>query len=438
MAAQIEHRTLEINGCFKRFTVLVKSRKTIDVTAFLPRIEDPSRSYEFKLKSRNNDSTTAAGQLAVESSEGDQRELVLHLSKTFRETYSPAWGLLLQFGIIRAGNFQAFHLSSLESKDSAGWKTTVIGKASDIVSWFDGISVHDSLYFKARLFHPEASIDVKALISQRRELDDLRRAMRRMRTTFEALQRPSIDITRLVFHPKRKGTVKNLYVPSHILTRFDYFQSLHSQKYSETAQTDDSLPPLNEATRQGGEGFIYEDSDDEWDIDDDPREPLNTDTFQATIHVMDTSALYFAPPQSAYRKFVLECKPGDVPIPPWHEWAEDNITSHTIVPEYKTPTSPKSLYRMADMLMIPELKDVCREQIFDCLNIENVVSEILSPLFQHYQELRISGYEFIQKNWDSVVQRGEMSRILTNLSSEEAVLVNETMLKVLTCGVPKG
>lgn len=62
------------------------------------------------------------------------------------------------------------------------------------------------------------------MIGLDRELDVLKKSMRRMRTTIDCFQPRSMDITRLVFHPKRGGTVKNLYVPSHILTKYEYFQ----------------------------------------------------------------------------------------------------------------------------------------------------------------------------------------------------------------------
>ncbi|KAH9823898.1 hypothetical protein DFH28DRAFT_227822 [Melampsora americana] len=136
--------------------------------------------------------------------------------------------------------------------------------------------------------------------------------------------------------------------------------------------------------------------DEEWDSDSDNVEPKKDDRFKATIHVTDTSrrtyrafieyaicgALYFAPLRSAYKQYCTT-PPGQsihTHHTPWPEWAEAHITSHTIVPGFKTLSSPKSMYRLADMLIIPELKAICQKQIINSLDGRNVISEIRSTV----------------------------------------------------------
>ncbi|EGG05919.1 uncharacterized protein MELLADRAFT_116687 [Melampsora larici-populina 98AG31] len=409
-------------------------------------IENPQAKYAFQLKSRDYTPVLEDGQTTGQSSEPQQTEVVFHLGETFLNTYGNSkWAVKLCFGCHRAGELKMFRKIRLNPPNElVEWKTITVGKATEIVKWYDEAAHYEALYFKVLLTRQVSSDNF--MISMERELKGLKEAMSQMRTTLGSFQCPSIDITRLIFHPKRGGTIKNLYVPSHILTKFEYFQSLHSQEYSETSQTDESPFPSDQLTRQDVGEVFAEDSDDEWDIDEDPREPQKSDKFKATIHVTDTSrrtyqafidyafcgALYFAPLQSTYRQVKLECQIDTLPFPAWPTWAKAYSESHVIVPGYKTLTSPKSLYRMADMLLIPELKSICRRQIIRFLQDDNVVSEIMSPLFRQHEELRMSAYEYVKKNWDSIAKRGEMSRIFTNLSRKEAALIGETLFKHLT------
>ncbi|EGG02618.1 uncharacterized protein MELLADRAFT_109943 [Melampsora larici-populina 98AG31] len=406
------------------------------------------------LESRDNSFFWGDGLLIMEeASEAEQSKLVFKLGKSFLETYNnKKWSVRLCFGCGREGELKFFREVFLTPQSKPDqWREVTIGRAPEILKWFDDSSDYEALYFKVILLHQVFGGTV--MIGLDRELDVLKKSMRRMRTTIDCFQPRSMDITRLVFHPKRGGIVKNLYVPSHILTKYEYFQLLHSQDFSETLQTDESLSLSEDPVPQDVGELFAEDSDDEWDIDEDPREPQKGDTFKATIHIRDTArrtyqafldyafcgALYFAPLRSTYRQFQQECQVDILPFPPcgppwppaWPVWATSFSMSHTNVPGYKTITSPKSLYRLADMLIIPELKAICRKRVTHSLKVDTVVSEILSPMFQRHQELRMSAYEFVQKNWKSIVQKGDMSKIFINLSPEEAALLSETVFKNL-------
>ncbi|EGG11392.1 uncharacterized protein MELLADRAFT_59548 [Melampsora larici-populina 98AG31] len=101
------------------------------------------------------------------------------------------------------------------------WKTIVAGRSMDVKKLLKRPVVENSLYFIATWFIGDA---VSHSNSTRHELDDLTKSMRQMTTVFEIFQQPSIGITCLVFRSKCSGGVKNLYVTSHILTQFEYFQ----------------------------------------------------------------------------------------------------------------------------------------------------------------------------------------------------------------------
>lgn len=178
-------------------------------------------------------------------------------------------------------------------------------------------------------------------------------------------------------------------------------------------------------------------------------------------------ALYFAPLRSAYRRY---CETPFIQLPesgrsseelraPWPQWAKAHSTPHTVVPGVKTPSSPKSLYRLADskqistlynqcrpmhqsfmndfwctsfwwnqVLIIPELKAICYKQIINSLDMRYVISEINNSVFQQHEELRVEAYKFMRKNWRTL-SSSELTSLLTQLSPEEAgLLVQHTLM----------
>ncbi|EGG08683.1 uncharacterized protein MELLADRAFT_104839 [Melampsora larici-populina 98AG31] len=117
-------------------------------------------------------------------------------------------------------------------------------------------------------------------------------------------------------------------------------------------------------------------------------------------------------------------------LTPWPQWASTNCTRHTVIPGFQTLTSPKSLYRLADMLIIPELKATCHKQIIESLAEYNVISETKSSLFAQHEELRVEAYKLIRQNWQKY-WGPEIVPSITNLSPEEASLFFKHVLKGL-------
>ncbi|EGF97015.1 uncharacterized protein MELLADRAFT_114660 [Melampsora larici-populina 98AG31] len=232
--------------------------------------------------------------------------------------------------------------------------------------------------------------------------------------------------------------------------------SSHSLKYSETQHMDKTKRKRDEIEKPS-EGLYCDDSDDDWDSDTEDVEPEKNATFKATIHVTGTSilivdcsrrtyqafidyavcgALYFAPLRSTYQVY---CKalsnPAEEndqlpPLPLWPVWAEAYCTPYTIVPGFKTPSSPKSLYRLADMLIIPQLKAICRQQISNSIHVQNVISELQSSVFEQHEELRVDAYKFMRNTWH-LYQSSEIVPFLANMSEAEAALVFNHILKNL-------
>ncbi|KAH9823892.1 hypothetical protein DFH28DRAFT_1161813 [Melampsora americana] len=470
----VEKRTVKTRGTFFFDEMKLRSSKQENkIVATVTeqdehRIHEPHRlpaehtyrttcPHEFRLSRRKAVTPTGLSS----SSRGE--ELVVHLSDLVYEMYAN-WTMSWEFSfkIEGYGRSVPSEVSITPQNYPIEWKTFVVDQSGEMLDFL----ARNYNYSAELKFTVTWSRQEESLNSTYRELDVLRKAMTQMRTTiFKTYKSPSVDITRLIFCSKGSGTVKKLYVPSHILTQFEYFRRCHSAEYSETQDTDKSQLEMDQ-TPIPNEGLYNDDSDEEWDSDSDNFEPEKDVTFKATIYVRGTArrtyqafvdyaicgsvvisnlkhefqhwrvALHLAPLRSAYRKYcetlsspasTADELPGQLSTP-WPEWAEAHHTPHTVVPGFKTLSSPKSLYRLADMLIIPELKEICHRQIMHSLNKSNVISELQSPLFEQHQELRLTAYKKIHKDW-RLFSGSELVPLITYLLEEEAVIIVNYILE---------
>ncbi|KAH9823885.1 hypothetical protein DFH28DRAFT_943854 [Melampsora americana] len=475
MAAQPEYRTVTTNGEFNNLNrflssnistnCLVRDNMSYEHTIYHPHRRPSKHIYrtncphQFRLQRRK----TKVG-LKTSPDEGQEMfedELVIHLSDSVREMYAE-WTMSWEFSIPgnQTDEFEqmngyptcrgVFNQPFITShSNQVEWKTITVGKVMDIQNLLEGYyAAQDTLEFRVSWSRQDRGLS--QLEETRLELNDLKRLVARTHTTFlETFRRPLIETTRLVFRSKRNGTVKCLYVPSHILTQFDYFQTCHSPEYSET-QNVATVKRKRDQIEKLSKGLSCDDSDDEWDSDSEDVELEKNTTFKATIHVTGTSrqtyqafidyaicgALYFAPMRSAYQQYRNTLQSSAIGQfskeqgVAWHEWAEENYTPHTIVPGFKTLTSPKSLYRLADMLIIPELKAICQEQIIESLDPNTVLSELKSSVFEHHEELRVEAYKFMRQNWYAY-DSSDIAPFISSLSQAEAALVFDHILSDL-------
>ncbi|EGG11391.1 uncharacterized protein MELLADRAFT_59547 [Melampsora larici-populina 98AG31] len=378
----------------------------------------------------------------------------------------------LQIATTQRAQHQVFspsrrRIANLQSGDPVEWKTITVGETMDVKRLLQQPGTENDIYFRATW---SCSDTASLLHSTQRDLDSLTQAMKQMRkTVIETLDRPLSSITRLVFCSKRNGAVKNflntsknvsvkLSLPSHEYIRLSltYLTLLfrvypgHSSEYSESQLVEE--PPLKDEEGDQVEEMSCGDSDEEWDSEPEDHEPesekvpihilmllskrpfvsrtsrysigcFSRRTYQAFIEYAICGALYFAPLRSAYEEYcertsLVASKTGEDPTKQprtlWAEWAEVHSTPHTVVPDFKTLSSPKSMYRLADT--------ICHKQIIGCLSVRNLISEIHCPLFEQHQELRVDAYQLVRKSWKSFTS-SELTALIAPLSQEEAALV---------------
>ncbi|KAH9814219.1 hypothetical protein DFH28DRAFT_895392 [Melampsora americana] len=401
--------------------------------------------------------------------EVEDDELVIILSDSVHEMY-PEWTMYWEVSLHRYhsdGHTDSNAESETEGlygilnepvvkpeSDPVEWKTIIVGKTRDIQSWLERNSVvEDTLGF-------EVSWSLSSLNKTQRELDGLKKAMMQTHSTLlESFKQPSVDLTQLIFRSKRNGRVKRLYVPTSVLTQFEYFQGCHSTEYAESQNVDRSCLQMPE-TPKLDERLYSDDSDYGWDSDSDDPEPPKNAKFKATIHITDTAdfnqssstqtsdssspfrirALYFSPRQSDFQEYYDQFLDPDWYGPgsffgeaesrgtPWPQWAQTCCTPHTVVPGFKTLASARSLYRLADMLIIPELNAICLKQIMNDLGVDKVMSELKTSVFEEHEELRVEVYKFMRQHWRSF-DSSQIIPFITSLSPEEGVLVFDHILK---------
>ncbi|KAK4701721.1 hypothetical protein P7C70_g4510, partial [Phenoliferia sp. Uapishka_3] len=83
------------------------------------------------------------------------------------------------------------------------------------------------------------------------------------------------------------------------------------------------------------------------------------------------------------------------------------------------PVSPKSIYLLADRLIIPQLKELALESFQSQLHARNVVEELLSEAVDCCPELREAAMEVAQEHWSTIVQGVEFKKVRERAAAGE-------------------
>ncbi|EGG11712.1 uncharacterized protein MELLADRAFT_102328 [Melampsora larici-populina 98AG31] len=446
MKPQVETRTVTTDGTFEGFAEFLRSDNPADLvetelnyehTLTDPRCDPEENEYEtdgpheFRLKKRKTTTVMETSPMGQPSSVGGEEQvvedLVIHLSDSVREMFA-GWTMSWKFAIDGYnGNGRESISDTPEGSrifkqsvitpysDPAEWKTITVGKVMEMRTLLAGYADHDDLEFNITWSRQEPSFS--QLERTQRELDLLKRAMAQTQAMLLGIfNRPSIDITRLVFRSKtQRNSQISVLITEDVEPRKGRITSRSSLYNLQSIIHDVKLICYNRMPRS--------------------KQPFMSQAHHLICHVQ-SRALYFAPLRSTYQVY---CKalssPAEEndqlpPLPLWPVWAEAYCTPYTIVPGFKTPSSPKSLYRLADMLIIPQLKAICRQQISNSIHVQNVISELQSSVFEQHEELRVDAYKFMRNTWH-LYQSSEIVPFLANMSEAEAALVFNHILKNL-------
>ncbi|GAA6007050.1 hypothetical protein JCM10207_009184 [Rhodosporidiobolus poonsookiae] len=246
---------------------------------------------------------------------------------------------------------------------------------------------------------------------------------RRYRLVFELRQeffKPTPHNFRLFF-PNLGQDGASLWINAELLSHFcPYFKDLLASDFAEAAPRRSKRPRVSGAQpvdvqQKSVDRKDFDDSDDETDdfrfeccrpdIEEPPddlsfREITVTQTAFSTYHALlvflQTGYLRFAPLKSA-------CKPSNpAGIKTWSELVKKACKKDTYLP---LPVSPKSLYRLVNLLRVPEstgLAVLCLDAIADSLTFDGAAVELFNDTSRCFEPIRKVILAYVATNWDEV------------------------------------
>lgn len=163
-------------------------------------------------------------------------------------------------------------------------------------------------------------------------------------------------------------------------------------------------------------------------------------TFKALLFFLYTDTVEFAPltssflpsdvaaddaPSSNSSVSLFASRRGRVPSGRFSEEMEKArkkrkslIESHLVgYPEKPSPCSAKAMYRLADKLDIPDLKQRAQDHIAMSLTIQNIVWEVFSGFTAHYPDILKMETDFLLKHWPQVKRINAMKSIFLRHSA---------------------
>ncbi|GAA6045077.1 hypothetical protein JCM8097_001338 [Rhodosporidiobolus ruineniae] len=250
---------------------------------------------------------------------------------------------------------------------------------------------------------------------------------------------------RLFFPSPRPGGAE-LWAKADILSEASaYFKDLLTSDFAESVPQRSKRARIEAVVKvdaaPNGPQKDFADSDDETDEFFFSKRPPNVDaspaaddlpyrqiaitqtaysTYYAILVFLHTDFIHFAPLRSSssspsFRRDALE-------------------TSYTERPTLPLPISPKSAFRLADLLDLPTLRQRCLNAFRSALTVRGVAHELFSDTSIAYDDLRAVVVDYVKENWEAVRAsegwKEHMERIKAGEAPEAAPLVVEMMEKL--------
>ncbi|GAA5886163.1 hypothetical protein JCM6882_004284 [Rhodosporidiobolus microsporus] len=241
-----------------------------------------------------------------------------------------------------------------------------------------------------------------------------------------------------LFFPAVGGEGAELWVSGSVVSKaVPYFKDLLSSDFSE------ATPRRAKRARQSGAAPLplpphtdrdFDDSDDETDAflfstkppqldksaetsDLSFREISITQTAFSTYHALlvyvETGFVHFAPLRSA-----------SSPSDPSASFSRKDFISQKLNDKLllPVPVSPKSLFRLADLLRLPDddpLSALCLRAISDSLTHHSAAHELFSDVSVCHDEVRKVVLEYVVKNWDAVSETQSWKETMDKIHAGE-------------------
>lgn len=186
-------------------------------------------------------------------------------------------------------------------------------------------------------------------------------------------------------------------------TASDYLKTLLGPDFAEGVETEG---PVIIAADDDSQERLFEDSDDETDeVCGDIYRSRNGNgttpalpykkvvvrqtaytTYAATLVWVACRRIEFAP---------LKSRAG----PKRKDWLKTQLEANSALP---APASPKSVYRLAQILELADLKQLALRNFAAQLTPDNAANELFSDVISAFPELRESALQYVSQNWPRV------------------------------------
>ncbi|KAM0754245.1 hypothetical protein T439DRAFT_323111 [Meredithblackwellia eburnea MCA 4105] len=243
-----------------------------------------------------------------------------------------------------------------------------------------------------------------------------------LQTAQSFLEQPNPNDIQIVF-PR---TSSEIWANSKVLAKASpYFQDLTESGFSETVKGEESnkteepttpeADPASESDKKKGkkrarseewEPLPFDDSDDEWEFENPPKPCLESPGVTPRYKITVTEAAH-----STYLAVLM-----------WIYTGEIRFRALSSIPKPSMPASEqdalpimevsfKSVYRLADFLALPELKQLALKTFERNLNPSNAAAELYGPLSRTFPEVQEVALRYTEKHWDKVRLSEGMKKI---------------------------
>ncbi|KAG0151729.1 hypothetical protein CROQUDRAFT_667739 [Cronartium quercuum f. sp. fusiforme G11] len=306
--------------------------------------------------------------------------------------------------------------------------------------------------------------DVSSLLQDRREhRDKVKNLSNLLGIHSQLFNDPCPETVRFVF-PQRSGRMKYLYALETVLRSAKYFANLLDSQFSETSwqSSSDDMPSSSKKPRLEPsphstalpeqstsiaqmesnldpelEGDVAVEDEPVWwngDSDDESDDPTHdideyempAERFKATVVVTDTpyptyrallkymfsGSICFAPLRSTYLSEKRAARRKGEDFENLQTFIQNRSTKIMLTECELTPTSPKSIYVLADKLIMPELQKLAKHQILNSLTPSNIFNEIKTEMCIRYPELRACYIQYLQEHRNEAMSSETLQEIV--------------------------
>lgn len=170
------------------------------------------------------------------------------------------------------------------------------------------------------------------------------------------------------------------------------------------------------------ESTAWEDSDDESDQALAPKDLIRDDCHVPIHQVVVTETAY-----TTYTAVLIYLSSGVINFTKLHAAEKSSEQLSTT----ERSASPKSVYRLAHLLSLPDLCALAFAAIEEQLSPDNAFAELLSPVSVAYDEVSNMISTYMIEHWDEIKQVLSVEGMLSKMQEEGVELPLEVMMKLL-------